>query len=438
MESVTILLAGLDENALAELAYPAFAAAGFDIAAIVSTADLLADTVAALEKEIYVLVEAQLFAEPDVATGALAALAPAQVVVILPSWWQAEQERFEELPNLIRGFTAPVSWPQVAAELKLLLAERSLVTGRPVEDGALPLTEQTEELQGNSHVVALWSGPAGGTGRTTLALTLAILAAERGCRTVLLALSEPAVGATLGLSRLPDATSFLTSKSSTLAGEQKLGWQGANRKLELAVVLGPAGPPGVASGVEQPPNRGQVAGLIAAARATYELVVIDLPPLTADGSAWVLEPLTCCTDVVLVTPPSGAGIVASLSALAALRALKSPSHVHLLLNRRSPGGLPAQRLVESVEGTWGSCPHVAAEIDFLPQLCDLMDRGEFPDAILRSSTGMEPMLSGVEALARSVAAISPVESFSETGRPEGGRGRRSPRPRRLISLEMTD
>ncbi|MGD1996346.1 MAG: EsaB/YukD family protein, partial [Anaerolineae bacterium] len=89
--------------------------------------------------------------------------------------------------------------------------------------------------------VAFWSGPAGGTGRTMLALALAAHAAERGADTGLLALSEPGLSAYLHLPRVPNAATFFDTGNLSAAG-QAVSWESEAGEAALQVVLGPARP----------------------------------------------------------------------------------------------------------------------------------------------------------------------------------------------------
>lgn len=229
-----------------------------------------------------------------------------------------------------------------------------------------------------SGIVALWSGPAGGTGRTMLSLALAAHAAERGVDTVLLALSEPALSAYLQLPRVPNALAFFET-GNLVAAEQDVSWQGEGVRARMRVVLGPARPGEVRV------ERGRIGGLVEVARDAHQLVILDLPPQTPGGNPWTQEALARAGDVVLVLVPTAVGVVAAVQALATLRGLsaavadRSAPSVHLLLNRRAPGGLSCRAFTEGVAQLWGSCPPVVTQVAFLPGLQPLLDRGELSD-----------------------------------------------------------
>ena len=110
-----VILAG-DEEELHRAAYPAFAAAGLDVEAVAGTPDALAAFAGALP-DAAVVADAALFGTPAEARAALAAL-PNPKVVILPQGWEAHQGGFAALPGLLAGFFAPISWPEVVAEVR--------------------------------------------------------------------------------------------------------------------------------------------------------------------------------------------------------------------------------------------------------------------------------------------------------------------------------
>ncbi|HEC36273.1 MAG TPA: hypothetical protein ENI39_07050 [Anaerolineae bacterium] len=437
-----IILAGPDGEALTRAAYPAFAAAGFDVAAVVSTPAELGDVVGALGRDSVlacppVVVEAELYATPAEAAEALAALAPSRVAVVLPQRWEGEREVFASLPNLAAGFTAPVSWPQVAVVLKMRAvgAQREgggsgRVARASLRPTPAPLPEPpglrtNAPPMGEGRVVAFWSGPAGGTGRTTLALALAAYAAERGVDTTLLALSEPALSAYLYLPRVPNATVFFET-GGLAAAEQVVAWEGEEGlRVSLRVILGPARPQ---KGVVE---RERIGALVEACRASHETVVMDLPPLVPGGNVWALEPLLRATDVALVVAPTTAGVAAAVEGLATLRDLQTANRVHLVLNHRSPGGLPARDFTAAVSRLWGSCPEPVVVAFYLPHLATALDRGELPEE--------EALEEAVAELAEDALGIPRLRPGTEQGLSEAEHAAR-PRRRlgRLISVQVVD
>lgn len=251
--------------------------------------------------------------------------------------------------------------------------------------------------------IAFWSGPAGGTGRTILALALAIQAAEQGTDTVLLALSEPAISAYLRLPRVPNVTTFL-EMGNLKAAEQALAWGGEEDRASMRVMLGPARP---RDGVVED---GQIGALVSASCAMHSLVVVDVPALTPGGNAWAVEPLTKVDSVMLVMVPSAAGVAATVEALATLRDLRAFARPYLILNRRSRAGLAQQAFADGVAQLWGSCPEIVLEIGYLADLPDVVDRGELADAV----AGPSPLANAMGALARFMLEDDTPDTPSQT------------------------
>ncbi len=272
--------------------------------------------------------------------------------------------------------------------------------------------------------MALWSGPAGGVGKTTLALLLSAYAAERGIAPLLVALAEPAVSAYLTLPRMPNVTAFFETGDLGRA-VQTVGWEGGPT---LRVILGPARPSDGAV------TREQVTALVKAAAVEEDVTVVDLPALPPGGNVWSLEPLTRATDLVLVALPTVTGVAAVVESLATLRDIGAPGRVHLVLSHRSGGGVSRREFVNGVRSLWGSCPEVAAEVPYVPSLAAALDRGELPD--------FPPLTEAVARLAERAAGLARVERSEEGAPPERTSAPAGDRPRRrlgrLITLEVTD
>lgn len=183
-----IILAGLDSKALTRTAHPPFAAAGFDVAAVVETAEELADAVA-LAPGALVVVEAQMYGSPEEAAARLKKLAPTRVVVVLPRAWEEERALFADMANLVEGHTEPVTWAQVALSAKGV----SYAPEQPLEceknTGTLPATEErARDTEVNVYhpprrrpsVRLGFYGVRGGTGVSTTALSAAQTLAASG------------------------------------------------------------------------------------------------------------------------------------------------------------------------------------------------------------------------------------------------------------------
>lgn len=217
---------------------------------------------------------------------------------------------------------------------------------------------------------ALWSGPAGGSGRTTLALALAAGAAERGEAVALLALSEPAVAAYLGLPRVPNVGTFFAGNPLP-AVEQTVRWIGEEGPAGMSILLGPARPQESSAGADP------IDALVAAAQASYDRFLIDLPPLVPGGTPWATIPLARADEVLLVVSPSAAGVAATVAALSVLEEIETTAEIRLALVRRAPGGLPLREMRAGISGLWGTCP-TTIEVPFWGKLPSQMERGELP------------------------------------------------------------
>jgi MinD-like ATPase involved in chromosome partitioning or flagellar assembly len=482
---VKIILAGPEQDALVSQAYPAFAEAELDVVGTPASPEDLTTMAAGLQQAGedtpgIAVVECELYGDPERALQALAALDPTEVVVILPSWWAGEQTRFAKLPNLKGGFTAPVGWPQVAQDLKVRLEaprreptrpERVVTglgtaridpqvrsAGSPLGEGpqtpptiptvdealiqptASPHPRQRPQSQPVNRVVAFWSGPAGGTGRTALAMASGILAAEWGQDVVLLALSEPAVSAYFNLSRTPNALGFFEDGDLGRA-ERRINWA---TEARMGVVLGPPR--------SEPVAPEAIGELVDAARTAHGLVLVDLPAAPPGGTPWAVEPLRRATDVVLVVPYSSTGVAAAVEGLVAMRDAAAPGQVHLVLNRTHPGRVRADQVRAGIESVWGSCPDVVARLPNLPRLADALERAELPGLLLEPEQsrflgggGEQGWVAAVAALVEAAAGLQrpvPIEEADEMVRertPSGGPPRRGGvKLGKLIQIEVTE
>jgi Mrp family chromosome partitioning ATPase len=436
-----VIIAGTREAELAKTAYPAFVTAGFEISALTQDAQEVIDLAQSMDQNMVLVVEADLWPTPEEAATALSALS-LPVVVILPVWWGGNKDLFEDW--VVAGFVAPVAWPRVVRDLTSRVggarkAQRADGQGDATPDPK-PVARPSEPAQSpptasGKRVVALWSGPAGGTGRTTLALALAMLGAERGLDVGLLALSEPAVSAYLKLPRSPNVTAFLCEGRAISAVEQRVTWQIPDGgPAQLHVLLGPARP---RDGVV---DAGTVGAAVQAARSAHDLVVLDLPPLTPGGNAWSLAPLKQATDVVLVCPPTAAGVVAVVEALVTLRDVGVAGTISLAMNRRSPGApVSSSDFRAGVENLWGHVPAIAADLRFCAGLPRSTEAGAPMDA--------EGIGEAVAALAETTAGIPGLTVHEKQGQTNAELGdgrarkrtpRRLPRLGELISVEVTE
>ncbi len=181
-----VILAGPDVDYLSRAVYPAFAAVGMDVEALASTSTQMAEF-SRLMPDAVVVVDAALFADPDEALGMLSDL-PNPKVIILPQAWSAQQAAFAALPNLVAGFTAPVSWPAVVTDLRSVPSLAVTPTVPPVPpppsaDGPPPV-RPIPPAQARPVRIGFW-GTRGGVGTSTAALRAAQMLAAGGRRVLL-------------------------------------------------------------------------------------------------------------------------------------------------------------------------------------------------------------------------------------------------------------
>jgi len=454
-----LIIAHPDQAELMGQAYRALSGlAEYEMGGICYTeAHLLRATV---RPEDVLVIDVTLAGSADEAASLIAGLGPVRAVLILPPAWESHLSKFDGI-DVLATYTSPVDWHTVATELKRFARPSGEPAGSKPE--ALPAASpELEPVQApdpdrvprpaprpvpprygaaERRACAVWAGHAGGTGRTTLSLALGILAAERGVDASLVALSEPSLSAYLRLSRIPNVMDFAGSqlqRQDLSKAERSVVWGDGRDAPALRVLLGPARPR------EGKLDRKQIGQVIEAVRAAHTLVIVDLPPLVPGGNPWSLEPLLHATDVVLVMAPTVAGVSAAVESLATLRDLGAAANVHLLLNRRLPGGLPAREFCDGVEQVWGACPPVVAEVPFLPEMPAIAGRGELPNLVL----GDTPLGKAVAACGEAAAGLPrPVTAEEERDIPVQGKApvERQAQPakekrglRKLFTVEVVD
>jgi MinD-like ATPase involved in chromosome partitioning or flagellar assembly len=369
------------------------------------------------------ILDAAMFASADALQEMLANFDTTAVYVLIPE--EADEQALQQvkrIPAVRAGFRGDLDLAREAAQIYDNVMSLKRAHSEPPPEAPPPQPAPEPQLprvarQGanSGKVVAFWSATAGGTGRTTLALALSVVAAQRGVDVLLLALSEPAVSAYLRLPRVPNIMAFLSpdeeEKGATAEQVVTCGQEAAFR-----VVLGPA------RSRDGLVERGRIKALVRAIQASCELVVIDLPPLTPGGSPWVLEPLKQATDVMLVMPPTVAGIAATMEALMTLEDLGMPGHVHLVLNHRSAGfTLRPKEFRAGVIAVLQYCPDVVAEVKFVSQLPGLMAQGELPAS--KVLTQMVSPLAKAVGLPKSNPDADAAATRPTSGRGRAGRGR---------------
>ncbi len=228
------------------------------------------------------------------------------------------------------------------------------------------LADAAEGVAGSGRLVAVLGG-RGGAGATTLAVALSLSAVRRGCRALLIdgdplgggidlvlggeqitGLRWPDLGDTQG--RMP--AQALREALPVVSGLSVLSWDRGDPTVVPAHV---------------------VASVVAAARRSADLVVVDLPRTIDDQAR---EVLSAADEVLLVVPAelraaAGAARVAS-------RASALCRDVGLVVRGPSPGGLTGDQIAG-----WLGLP-LRGEVRAEPALELALERGDAPGRQLRS------------------------------------------------------
>ncbi len=214
-------------------------------------------------------------------------------------------------------------------------------SARPQPHSSRPAPPSTVcRLPSTAHrLIAFGSGMLGGTGKSTLAGTLAWLLAHEGkINTLLLSLgTPPAALSHFKLARWPDLVTFLSGEETF---EQVVQRSGA---LHVALSTGdPVAYDRIGSVARD--EAGAVLRAVEQATARYEVVIADLP---SDSTGWAVHPLLAADDVVLVARPTVADQAGLVQALALLKGLRS--RTHLALNNRWARDVDRKAFVAGVQ-----------------------------------------------------------------------------------------
>ncbi len=423
----------------------------FHVLSYATSADELAQR-AMMQPDVLVL-DAGLYDGPQVMVEALGQLPVRTTYVLLPVEASAQAKATAAAaPSVVKVWKGEVPMSTVANAADEALAERDdslpqeqrrTGPGPAVRTPARTVLPRLARSQASETAhrgttlsprsVVFWSGPAGGTGRTTLALVSAIQAVEWGADAALLALSEPSVSAMLPVSRVPNALTFLEGQQPIQSVEQSITWQAVDgSQAALPVILGPPRPQDGAT-----VDGEQVSALAAAVRKAHRLVLIDLPALVPGENVWTRTLLQKVTDIVLVIPPIAPGTAAAVEALVTLEELQAAARVYLVINRRMPDGLSAQHLVDGVKSIWGNCPEVTTEVPYLSQLPGLSNQGALPDSeTLTAAIG--PLVEAATGIERPEEDVDSeiTEHKQRSERPAKPSARRQPDRPRLIRIRL--
>ena len=273
-----------------------------------------------------------------------------------------------------------------------------------------------------ARLIAFASGMLGGTGKSTLAGTLAWLLADAGqARTLLLSLgTPPAALSHFKLARWPDLATFLSGEEKFARVVQRVG--------ALHVALAPGDPVAYDRiGSVTRDEAGAVLRAVEQALARYDVVVADLP---SDSSGWAVHPLLAADDVVLVVRSTVADQLGLVQALALLKGLRS--RAHLVLNDRSGSDVDAAGFVAGV-GQMVPCPEPVVVVPHNDAVV-LAQNEALPLAL---AEGTDDVLDALRKLAAYLGYAFEVEEEAKAGQVQvatPSRDGKQPGKRKAFSL----
>ena len=141
-----LVLAGPNEGLLTRQAYPAFAACGFEVFAVVDTPGKLVDICATGLVDLAV-VSADIVPDVTSAVVLFKSLSGLPTALILPPMWSGEKERFGRELDLLAGFDAAEPWPNIARNIaqRLTPSPDASPAPEPLPASAPPLPPAVEE-----------------------------------------------------------------------------------------------------------------------------------------------------------------------------------------------------------------------------------------------------------------------------------------------------
>ena len=264
------------------------------------------------------------------------------------------------------------------------------------------------------NVIAVWSGAAGGTGKSTVAANKALQLSRAGRSVILLAFGGAARHMRLGGE---GAGAFAARPDESGFRDGLVSWHG------LPIIPPPANFRVAARMEEMNHDQpGSIGHLIRFAAGRFELVAVDCPPGTG---SWALQPLLAAAVVLLVTRPTIADQTAMARALNLLKRIRKdgPFRVRLALNDIMPGDPDSGTFRQGLGTILGDePPPVMGRILHHPNVRRAQNEG-LP---LAMAEGLEGVTTGIEAIP---TPWGPAESDAC----KNGRGRRDA-PGREINL----
>ena len=251
--------------------------------------------------------------------------------------------------------------------------------------------------------LAVWSGSAGGTGKSTIAAELAALASDRA-QTVLVGLNEPGgIVAGLGVRPRPDLLDVIDEGAEP------------QRRARLGLIPAPSEPGRVKAMLDR---GGELAMLLGSLAGAYDVTVFDMPPAMVGTP--VREVIGAATLLLYVMRPIAADGAVAARVLAALAHMtRLPVRVVWNATQSQGGALVPKEVQQGVEAAAVTFPDVAGSVPYHKGVVAARDRQQL---LLEAETdGLvpAPVTDAVKAIAGSLFGWEPEPDAKSTFRLPG-------------------
>jgi MinD-like ATPase involved in chromosome partitioning or flagellar assembly len=249
--------------------------------------------------------------------------------------------------------------------------------------------------------LAVWSGSAGGTGKSTIAAELAALASDRA-QTVLVGLNEPGgIVAGLGVRPRPDLLDVIDEGAEP------------QRRARLGLIPAPSEPGRVKAMLDR---GGELAMLLGSLAGAYDVTVFDMPPAMVGTP--VREVIGAATMLLYVMRPVAADGAVAARVLAAL-AQMTRLPVRVAWNMTQGGSLAPKEVQQGVDAAAVVFPDVAGSVPYHKGVVAARDRQQLlceaeADGLVPSS-----VTDAVKAIAGSLFGWEPEPDAKSTFRLPG-------------------
>jgi MinD-like ATPase involved in chromosome partitioning or flagellar assembly len=249
--------------------------------------------------------------------------------------------------------------------------------------------------------LAVWSGSAGGTGKSTIAAELAALASDRA-QTVLVGLNEPGgVVAGLGVRPRPDLLDVIDEGAEP------------QRRARLGLIPAPSEPGRVKAMLDR---GGELAMLLGSLAGAYDVTVFDMP--SAMVGTPVREVIGAAGMLLYVIRPVAADGAVAARVLAAL-AHMTRLPVRVAWNMTQGGALAPKEVQQGVEAAAVVFPDVVGSVPYHKGVVAARDRQQLLCEAETDGLVPAPVTDAVKAIAGSLFGWEPEPDAKSTFRLPG-------------------